>query len=41
MPGVGIVGMRERACALGGTFEACPIRDGFRVQAELPYELGR
>ncbi len=36
--GVGIVGMRERATALGGTFEAGP-RDGwFHVAAELPYQ---
>jgi signal transduction histidine kinase len=40
-PGVGIAGMRERASALGGTFEAGPSRDGFRVQAELPYGLSR
>jgi signal transduction histidine kinase len=40
-PGVGVAGMRERASALGGTFEAGPIRDGFRVRAELPYELSR
>jgi signal transduction histidine kinase len=36
-PGVGIVGMRERATALGGTLEARPSRDGFTVVAELPY----
>jgi signal transduction histidine kinase len=35
--GVGIVGMRERAAALGGTLEAGRSRDGFRVLAELPY----
>ncbi|MHB8659601.1 MAG: sensor histidine kinase [Solirubrobacteraceae bacterium] len=40
-PGVGIVGMRERASALGGSLVAGSIREGFRVQAELPYELGR
>jgi signal transduction histidine kinase len=40
-PGVGIVGMRERASALGGRFQAGPTRDGFRVQAGLPYELSR
>ena len=35
--GVGILGMRERATALGGTFEAGPCRDGFRIVAQLPY----
>ncbi|MHB8693945.1 MAG: sensor histidine kinase [Solirubrobacteraceae bacterium] len=39
--GVGIAGMRERASAIGGTLEAVPTGDGFWVQAELPYELGR
>jgi signal transduction histidine kinase len=36
-PGVGIMGMTERAAALGGTLRAVPIGDGFRVDAELPY----
>jgi signal transduction histidine kinase len=36
-PGVGIVGMRERATALGGTLEAGPSHDGYTVVAELPY----
>jgi signal transduction histidine kinase len=36
-PGVGIVGMRERATALGGTLEAGPCDGAFRVVAELPY----
>jgi signal transduction histidine kinase len=40
-PGVGIAGMRERANAIGGTLQAGPTRDGFRVHAELPYELAR
>jgi signal transduction histidine kinase len=40
-PGVGIVGMRERASAIGGTLQAGPFQDGFRVQAELPYDLSR
>jgi signal transduction histidine kinase len=39
MPGVGIVGMRERADAIGGTLRAGPVDGGFRIQAELPYEL--
>ncbi len=36
-PGVGIAGMRERAAALGGTLEAGPIGEGFKVTAALPY----
>jgi signal transduction histidine kinase len=35
--GVGIVGMTERAGALGGTLEARPVAGGFRVDAALPY----
>ena len=35
--GVGIIGMTERAAAVGGTLRAAPQRDGFRVDAELPY----
>jgi signal transduction histidine kinase len=35
--GVGIMGMRERAAAVGGTCDARPTRGGFRVQAQLPY----
>jgi signal transduction histidine kinase len=35
--GVGIVGMRERAGALGGTLEAQRSGERFRVVAELPY----
>lgn len=38
VPGVGILGMRERATALGGTLTASPSADGFRVAAELPYQ---
>lgn len=35
--GHGITGMRERAAALGGSFEAGPVPDGgFRVRAVLP-----
>jgi signal transduction histidine kinase len=37
--GVGILGMRERATALGGAFEAKASGDGFRVLANLPYHL--
>lgn len=35
-PGYGIVGMRERARSVGGTLEATPHADGFRVTALLP-----
>jgi signal transduction histidine kinase len=35
--GVGIIGMRERAAAIGGTLSAGPSPEGFRVAAELPY----
>ena len=35
--GNGIPGMRERAVALGGTFDAGPRSDGgFRVRARIP-----
>jgi signal transduction histidine kinase len=34
--GNGITGMRERATALGGTFDAGPAGGGFRVTARLP-----
>lgn len=38
--GNGLIGMRERAGALGGTIEAGPRPDGgFRVSAELPVRL--
>jgi signal transduction histidine kinase len=36
-PGVGIIGMTERALAVGGTLRAAPLAGGFRVDAELPY----
>jgi signal transduction histidine kinase len=35
--GVGIMGMTERAAAVGGTVSARPLPGGFRVEAELPY----
>ncbi|MEV6275303.1 histidine kinase [Nocardia sp. NPDC051832] len=41
-PGHGLTGMRERAMALGGTFDAGLTGDGsFRVTATLPVEVGR
>jgi signal transduction histidine kinase len=36
--GVGLVGIRERAMALHGTFEAGPVAGGFRVHVTLPIE---
>jgi signal transduction histidine kinase len=36
--GSGLVGMRERVAALGGSLQAEPTSDGFRVLAWLPYE---
>jgi signal transduction histidine kinase len=36
-PGVGILGMSERAAAVGGTVAARSIPGGFRVDADLPY----
>jgi signal transduction histidine kinase len=36
-PGVGIMGMTERASAVGGTLRAVALPDGFRVDAVLPY----
>ena len=35
--GVGIMGMRERAVAVGGTLDARAVEGGFRVEARLPY----
>jgi signal transduction histidine kinase len=37
-PHYGLIGMRERATALGGEFAAGPTRDGWRVRCELPVE---
>jgi signal transduction histidine kinase len=37
-PHYGLIGMRERATALGGEFDAGPTRDGWRVRCELPLE---
>lgn len=34
--GYGLLGMRERAIANGGTFEAGPAREGFEVRVRLP-----
>jgi signal transduction histidine kinase len=39
-PGVGILGMRERATALGGRLEARRSGERFRVEAEFPYRRG-
>ena len=40
-PGQGILGMQERASALGGMVEAGPLPDGrFRVFARLPLAGG-
>ena len=39
MPGVGLLGMRERVTALGGRLRAEPRSEGgFTVQAELPVD---
>ena len=39
VPGVGLLGMRERVTALGGTLRAEPRHDGgFTVHAELPVD---
>jgi signal transduction histidine kinase len=37
-PHYGLIGMEERATALGGEFAAGPTRDGWRVRCELPLE---
>jgi signal transduction histidine kinase len=38
--GVGILGMRERAAAVGGTLDAQREQESFRVVAQLPYRRG-
>ncbi|HET8873731.1 MAG TPA: histidine kinase, partial [Gaiellaceae bacterium] len=37
-PRYGLIGMQERATALGGDFAAGPTREGWRVSCELPVE---
>ncbi|MFC5752776.1 sensor histidine kinase [Actinomadura rugatobispora] len=39
--GAGLIGMRERAAMLDGTFEAGPCDGAWRVRAELPVEVER
>jgi signal transduction histidine kinase len=39
-PGLGIVGMAERAAAVGGSLKAEALVSGFRVHARLPYASG-
>jgi signal transduction histidine kinase len=39
-PRYGLIGMRERATALGGEFAAGPTREGWRVSCRLPMEAG-
>jgi signal transduction histidine kinase len=39
-PHYGLIGMQERATALGGEFAAGPTGDGWRVRCELPVEDG-
>jgi signal transduction histidine kinase len=40
-PHYGLIGMQERAAALGGEVSAGPTRDGWRVRCELPVEEER
>jgi signal transduction histidine kinase len=40
LPGVGIIGMAERAAAVGGSLRAARLPSGFRVDAKLPYAPG-
>jgi signal transduction histidine kinase len=39
-PRYGLIGMRERATALGGEFVAGPTSEGWRVSCRLPLEVG-
>jgi signal transduction histidine kinase len=39
-PRYGLIGMRERATALGGEFAAGPTPDGWRVTCRIPLQLG-
>jgi signal transduction histidine kinase len=39
-PRYGLIGMRERATALGGEFAAGPTANGWRVRCRLPLEAG-
>jgi signal transduction histidine kinase len=39
-PGYGLIGMRERAAALGGELAAGPTSDGWRVSCRLPLDGG-
>lgn len=38
--GAGLIGMKERAMLVGGTFEAGPREDGWRVHTMLPTSVG-
>ncbi|MET7336865.1 sensor histidine kinase [Nonomuraea sp. NPDC005650] len=38
-PGMGLIGMRERAVAIGGSLTAGPREGGFAVRAELPVRV--
>jgi signal transduction histidine kinase len=40
-PRYGLIGMQERATALGGEFDAGPTPNGWRVSCRLPVEEGR
>jgi signal transduction histidine kinase len=37
-PRYGVIGMRERAVALGGDFEAGPTAEGWKVSCRIPFE---
>jgi signal transduction histidine kinase len=40
-PRYGVLGMRERAAALGGEFHAGPTVDGWRVSCRIPLRIGK